>query len=86
MTKSTSFDSTFAVFSNAQSHSRNCKRASKPTHNNSTNNSQTTTEKKGEGITAVWSNGGRSASYDSEVPTSSFVHLRKFSSENQPQR
>ena len=53
MITSNAFGSTFAVFTNAQSQPKNYKRATKPTHNNSTKDRQKTTEKKGEGMTAV---------------------------------
>jgi hypothetical protein len=39
------FGSTFAVFPNAQSQAKNCKRATKPTHNDTTMDRQMTTEK-----------------------------------------
>jgi hypothetical protein len=56
------FGSTFAFFAKAQTNAKKCKRATKPTHQDTTKNDrQTTTEKKGEGITAVWQNGGFSA-------------------------
>ena len=45
MTTSNAFGSTFAVFPNAQSQTKNCKRATKPTHNDTTMDRQTTTEK-----------------------------------------
>lgn len=51
LTTSNAFGSTFAVFPNTQSQPKNCKRATKQTHNNPTKDSKTTTEKKGEGIT-----------------------------------
>ena len=47
MTTSNAFGSTFAVFPNAQSQTKNCKRATKPTHNDTTMDRQTTTEKEG---------------------------------------
>jgi len=47
MTTSNAYGSTFAVFPNAQSQSKNCKRATKPTHNDTTTDRQTTTEKEG---------------------------------------
>ena len=86
MTASNAFGHTFAVFPNAQSQPKNCKRATKPTHNNLTTDSQTTTEKKGEGITAVWRNGGCSASYDSFVVGSSAVLRLNFCAKNPPLR
>ena len=47
MTISNAFGSTFAVFPDAQSQPKNCKRATKPTHNDTTLDRQTTTEKEG---------------------------------------
>lgn len=47
MTQSNPFGSTFAVFPDAQSQAKNCKRATKPTHNDTTTDRQTTTEKEG---------------------------------------
>jgi hypothetical protein len=47
MTISNAFDSTFAVFPDAQSQPKNSKRATKPTHNDTTLDRQTTTEKEG---------------------------------------
>jgi len=47
MTQSNPFDSTFAVFPDAQSQAKNCKRATKPTHNDTTMDRQTKTEKEG---------------------------------------
>ena len=82
MITSNAYGSTFAVFANAQSHSKNCKRATKPTHINTTMDSQTTTEKKGEGITAVLQKWRCSASYDSEVVNQNLVLRMKFSGEN----
>ncbi len=80
------FGSTFVVFSNAQSQAKNCKRATNPTHNDTTTNRQTKTEKKGERITAVWRNGGVSATYDSFVVGSSVVLRLNFCAENPPLR
>ena len=45
-----------------------------------------TTDKKGERITAVWRNGGCSASYDSFVVGSSAVLRLNFSAKNPPLR
>jgi hypothetical protein len=86
LTTSNAFSSTFAVFPNTQSQPKNCKRATKQTHNNPTKDSKTTTEKKGEGITAVWRNGGFSASYDSLVVVSSAVLRLNFCVKNPPLR
>ena len=47
MTTSNAFGSTFSVFPDAQSQAKNCKRATKPTHNDTTLDRQTTTEKEG---------------------------------------
>ncbi|MSP70355.1 MAG: hypothetical protein EXR20_08790 [Bacteroidetes bacterium] len=47
MTTSNQFGSTFTVFPDAQSQPKNCKRATKPTHKDTTLDSQTKTEKKG---------------------------------------
>jgi len=48
MTTSNAFGSTFSVFPDAQSQpKKNCKRATKPTHNDTTLDRQTTTEKEG---------------------------------------
>ena len=47
MTKSNEFGSTFAVFPDAQSQPKNCKRDAKPTHKDTTLDSQTKTEKEG---------------------------------------
>ena len=47
MTISNAFGSTFAVFPDAQSQPKNSKRATKPTHNDTTFDRQTTTEKEG---------------------------------------
>jgi len=47
---------------------------------------RTTTEKKGERITAVWRNGGFSASYDSFVVGSSAVLRLNISAKNPPLR
>ena len=46
MTTSNAFGSTFAVFPNAQSQTKNCKRATKPTHNDRHNGQTTTLQKK----------------------------------------
>ena len=82
LTTSNAFGSTFAVFTYTQSQPKNCKRASKPTHNNLTTDSQTTTEKKGEGITAVLQKWRCSAPYDSKVGNQNLVLRLKFSGEN----
>jgi hypothetical protein len=47
MTISNAFGSTFAVFPDAQSQPKNSKRATKPPHNDTTFDRQTTTEKEG---------------------------------------
>ena len=86
LTTSNAFGSTFAVFPNTQSQPKNCKRATKQTHNNPTKDNKTTTKKKGEGITAVWRNGGCSASYDSFVVGSSVVLRLNFCAKNPPLR
>jgi hypothetical protein len=64
MTTSNIFGSTFAVFPNTQSQVKNCKRAAKPTYNDPIMDRLIKTKKKGEGTTAVWRNGGCSASYE----------------------
>ncbi len=48
--------------------------------------SNVTTEKKGERLTAVWRNGGFSASYDSLVVGSSAVLRLNFCAKNPPLR
>ncbi len=50
------------------------------------NLSNVTTEKKGERLTAVWHNGGCSASYDSFVVGSSAVLRLNFCAKNPPLR
>jgi hypothetical protein len=82
MTNSDAYGSTFAVFPKAQSQQKNCKRVTNPTHNNSTTDSQTTTEKKGEGITAVLQKWRCSAPYDSEVGNQILMLRLKFCGEN----
>ena len=50
------------------------------------NLSNVTTEKKGERLTAVWRNGGCSASYDNFVQGSSAVLRLNFCAKNPPLR
>jgi len=47
MTTSNAFGSTFAVFPVAQSQTKNCKRATKPTHSDTLTDRQITTVKEG---------------------------------------
>lgn len=47
MTQSNPFGSTFAVFPDAQSQAKNCKRATKPTHSDTLTDRQTTTPQEG---------------------------------------
>jgi len=55
------FGSTFAFFANAQSNAKKCKRATKPTHNDTTIKNEMDRHKKGQQVTGVWQNGGISA-------------------------
>lgn len=76
------FGSTFSVFPNAQSQTKNCKRATKPTHNYTTMDRQAMTEKEGRTHNSRFAKAGVSCIYDSEVLNSCFVHIMKFSAEN----
>ena len=55
------FSSTFAFFANAQTNAKKCKRATKPTHHDTTHRNDKQDPKKGDRLTAVWQNGGFSA-------------------------
>jgi hypothetical protein len=55
------FGSTFAFFANAQTNAKKCKRATKPTHNDTTTIKRNEEREKGLQLTGVWQNGGISA-------------------------
>ena len=78
MTKSNAFGSTFAVFPDAQSQSKNCKRATKPTHKDTTLDRQSTTEKEGRRHNSTYPKGGVSCSKDSFVVNQTLVFQIKF--------
>ena len=71
----------------AQAKAKFCKTATKPTHKDrhemTTNNHD---RKEGQLVTAVWRNGGCSASYDSFVVGSSAVLRLNFCAKNPPLR
>jgi len=73
----------------AQAHAKAkfCKRATKPTHQDSSKmDRQQHDRKEGQHLTAVWRNGGFSASYDSFVVGSSAVLRLNFCAKNPPLR
>ena len=82
MTTSNAFGSTFAVFPNAQSQTKNCKRATKPTHNDTTMYRQTTTEKEGRTHNTGLAKVAVQCSADTFVVNQSLVLRRHIFGEN----
>jgi hypothetical protein len=75
------------LFCNHTKQNKKSKRATKPTHND--RHEMTTNKhdkKEGQQLTAVWRNGGCSASYDSFVVGSSVVLRLNFCADNPPLR
>jgi hypothetical protein len=87
MTTSNAYGSTFAVFPNAQSHPKNCKRATKPTHpNRHEMTTKQTTEKEGRRHNIGFAKWRVSCFYDSLGQGSSFVFQMNICAENPPLR
>ena len=81
------FASTFYFFSDTPSNAKKIKRACKPTHQDSSKTGRhSDNEEKALLVTAVWRNGGCSASYDSFVVSSSAVLRLNFCAKNPPLR
>jgi hypothetical protein len=75
------------LFCNRTKPNKKSKRATKPTHQDSSKMTDTTTtEEEALLVTAVWRNGGCSASYDSFVVGSSAVLRFNFCAKNPPLR